>query len=192
MKTLSRTFFRRPPEQVAPDLLGKLLVRELGGQLLIGRIVETEAYLAEDDDAAHASRGKTAANSSLFLDGGHAYVHRIHTYYCLDAVCQTQNAGGSVLIRALEPIQGIEAMKKLRNKQGLMDLTTGPGKLCMAFGIDKSLDGIDLTRNDSPLRICDANSSGKFAVEISRRIGISKSTEFELRYALSESKFVSR
>ena len=192
MNTLDRSFFQREPEIVAKELLGKLIVREIDGELLAGRVVETEAYLAENDGAAHASRGKTKSNASLFLDGGHAYVHKIHAYHCLDAVCQTENVGGSVLIRALEPLKGIEKMKELRGKENLKDLTTGPGKICSSFAIDKRLDGIDLTSNISPLRVSLIESGDTLEIDTSTRIGIAKDDHYELRFTLSGNKFLSK
>jgi DNA-3-methyladenine glycosylase len=192
MNTLNRSFFQREPKIVAKDLLGKLIVRKIGEELLVGKIVETEAYLAEGDGAAHASKGKTKANASLFLDGGHAYVHKIHAYHCLDTVCQVENIGGSVLIRALEPIKGIQKMKKLRGKDNLRDLTTGPGKICLSFAIDKQLDGIDLTSDLSPLRVCSAEPGDKLEIDTSTRIGISKDAHYELRFTISDNAFLSR
>ena len=192
MTLLKKYFYQRDPVIVAKDLLGKLLVRKIGPNLLIGKIVETEAYLAYNDLASHSVRGKTKATSSLYLAGGHAYIHRIHKYHCFDVVCGAENSGGSVLIRALEPIEGIEIMKSFRNQDNLNKLSNGPGKLCSALNINKSLDGIDLTRATSELHICESNDSHIIDVSSSTRIGISKATELELRFYITDSVYTSR
>jgi DNA-3-methyladenine glycosylase len=196
MRILSRAFFQRPPQVVAPDLLGKVLVRRIEGETISGVIVETEAYLAENDAAAHAARGKTLATQSLYLDGGHAYIHRIHMQYCVDAVCQTGGVAGSVLIRALQPLIGIESMQRARGKQALTDLTSGPGKLCQALQIDKQLDGVDLTDPESSISIWefmpDEFKDSISEVAVSGRVGITKDTHHQLRFYIRGSKYLSR
>lgn len=192
MKILKRGFYLRDPKIVAEELLGMLLIREISNnKKLSGIIVETEAYLAKDDLAAHSNRGITNANKSIFLDGGHSYVHSIHAYHCLDIVCQSEGNGGSVLIRALEPVDGIDVMKKNRNRQEIKDLTSGPGKLCISLDINKELDGVDLTDTDTQLQIYDTGDK-KFNTLKSIRIGISKSKEFEFRFYIEGNQFVSR
>lgn len=198
MQILTRAFFQRSPEIVAPELLGKILVRRLpDGEQLSGVIVETEAYLAENDAAAHAARGKTLATQSLYLDGGHAYIHRIHMQHCLDAVCQTEGVAGSVLILALQPLSGIEQMQRVRGKLALTDLTSGPGKLCQALQIDKSLDGIDLTDQESPISIWEFTPdepeySQVLEVVVSGRVGITKDTDHQLRFQIKANPYASR
>ena len=191
MKVLTRAFYSRSPLDVAPELLGKILVRRLNGQTLSGRIVETEAYLAADDAAAHSAKGRTKSNASLFLPAGHAYVHTIHMQHCLDVVTETIDVPGSVLIRAIEPISGIEQMQKLRGKEHLRDLTSGPGKLCQSLAITRELDGIDITEGDSPIMIVD---DGSALSEITRsgRIGISKATEYDYRFYIAGNPFISK
>ncbi|MDQ5981898.1 MAG: DNA-3-methyladenine glycosylase [Patescibacteria group bacterium] len=117
MKLLSRDFFLRNPLIVAPELLGKILTRKFNGIIISGRIVEVEAYLPSGDEAAHGFKGLTKRNLSLFKEGGHAYIHQIHKQNCFDIVAEKANIPAGILIRALEPLQGIDLMKKFRDKE---------------------------------------------------------------------------
>src|ERR1700716_356847 len=141
-RPLSRDFFARDPRRAARDLLGKVLVRNLGdekpagkGSLLAGRIVEVEAYLGENDPAAHAAAGNTLRNSVLFGPPGHAYVYFIYgNHYCLNVSCEREGKAGCVLFRALEPLSGLEEMSRARgmvmpSPRDLPKLTSGPGRL---------------------------------------------------------------
>ncbi len=142
---LPRAFYARSAVEVAPDLLGKVLVREIEGRRLTGRIVEVEAYLGSEDAASHAFRGPTPRNRSMFGPPGHAYVYLIYgMHHCLNIVTGPEGDGQAVLIRALEPLEGIEIMRARRGGVPDRRLTNGPGKLCQALGIDKRLDGHDL------------------------------------------------
>jgi DNA-3-methyladenine glycosylase len=143
---LTRDFFDRPTLDVARDLLGKTLVRRLGGRTLSGMIVETEAYIGPEDLACHASKGKTARTATMFGPAGVAYVYMIYGFYfCLNAVTETEGYPAAVLIRAVEPLENIAVMRKLRkNPARDIDIASGPGKLCMAMSIDKSLNGAEL------------------------------------------------
>lgn len=144
-RVLDQSFFLRSPILVAPDLLGMLLVREIGGVRLAGRIVEVEAYMGEEDAASHAYRGRTARNQAMFGPAGHAYVYLIYgVHHCLNVVCGAEGVARAVLIRALEPVQGFEVMQALRGKTDARDWCSGPGKLCQALHIDRALDGHDL------------------------------------------------
>ena len=150
IQPLDRTFFRRNPRRVARDLLGKILVRE-GEFHLAARIVEVEAYLGENDPAAHAAAGNTARNSILFGPPGYAYVYFIYgNHYCLNVSCEREGKAGSVLFRALEPLLGLEEMARARgitlsSPRDLPPLTSGPGRLAQAFGITRVRDhGRDL------------------------------------------------
>jgi DNA-3-methyladenine glycosylase len=191
MKQLPRTFFARDAITVARDLLGKVLQHNQNGDVISGRIVEVESYLGEIDAAAHAFKGKTKRNQSLYLDAGHAYVHSIHMQNCLDIVVATAGVPASVLIRALEPITGLEQMQVNRNKENLRDLTSGPGKLCQALGIDKSLDGVDICIPDAVLKVLDDGYKVPQIVQ-SKRVGISKASEHEYRYYIADSIYVSK
>jgi DNA-3-methyladenine glycosylase len=195
---LHRAFFARNPRRVARELLGKVLVRKDENQFLVARVVEIEAYLGENDPAAHAAAGNTPRTSVLFGPPGHAYVYFIYgNHYCLNVSCERDGKAGSVLFRALEPLLGIEQMAVARGlaPQGLSDLrnlTSGPGRLAQAFGITRTRDnGGDLTSPRSGLWIGeDGFRVGK--VEVTPRIGISKAADQPLRYTLSGNAFVSR
>jgi DNA-3-methyladenine glycosylase len=143
---LGHEFYRRPTLVVAEGLLGKVLVRRLRGRNLAGKIVETEAYVGPHDLACHASKGRTTRTSIMFQGGGCAYVYMIYGfYYCLNAVTEAEDYPAAVLIRALEPLDHIPVMKRLRkNPEQSTNIASGPGKVCMAMGIDKALNGADL------------------------------------------------
>lgn len=190
MKTLDKAFYNRSAEVVATKLLGKILTRSLDNSIISGRIVEVEAYLPFIDEAAHSFKGKTKRNLSLFKSAGHAYIHSIHTQNCLDVVTDKLEIPGSVLIRAIEPLDGIEKMKEFRNKENLLDLTSGPGKLTKALNITKELNGIDLT-NSKELWILDDGFIVKDIVS-GARIGISKARHKQLRFYIKGNDFVSR
>src|SRR4051812_9960474 len=173
-------FYARDPRQVGPKLLGKVLVRRHGKRLRAGRIVEVEAYLGMDDGAAHAAAGKTKRNDVLFGPPGHAYVYFIYGFhYCLNVSCEPEGQAGSVLIRALEPLVGVEEMYAARDMERvhgrvteLRKLTSGPGRLAEAMSITRERDnGKDMTSRKSDLEIVDDG----FVVEklgVTKRIGI--------------------
>lgn len=192
-KILSRNFYDRGPEIVAKDLLGKYLIRVIRGKFLIGKIVETEAYLPFDDPAAHSFKGKNEGNKSTFGPPGYAYIHSSRHHTLLDIVNLSINIPGSVLLRALEPIEGITEMKKNRNSENLFNLTSGPAKLCQALNITKQEDGIDVTEVNSNLFIArDIYEKGEVLYLKSPRIGISKAKELLLRYFIKNNPFVSK
>jgi len=176
-------------EELARYLIGKLLVSELGGRRTSGRIVEVEAYLT-GDPASHAYRGKTIRNAAMFLQRGHAYVYRIYgTSWCLNVSSEEDGVGEAVLIRALEPHGGIAIMRARRPGIADRDLLRGPGRLCAALGIDKSVDGIDLCARGSPLRLFDDGERPRIGV--SRRIGLTKAAELDLRFYARGSSWLS-
>lgn len=145
MNILDRKFYRRHTLHVARALLGKKLVRRINGLDLAGMIVETEAYCGKEDSACHAHRGKTLRNAVMFGKPGHAYIYFTYgMHYMLNLVTEEAGNPCAVLIRAIVPLSGVEEMETRRKKKG-SDLTNGPAKLCQAFGIDKSLNGWDLT-----------------------------------------------
>jgi len=174
---------------LARYLIGKVLVRELPEGVASGRIVETEAYVV-GDAAGHAFRGMTQRNRSLFLEPGHAYVYLAYGIsYMLNVSSETLGVGAGVLIRALEPLEGIPIMRLHRPVERLRDLLRGPGRLTAALKIDRHLDGIDLCR-EGPLWLgCDHHESGEVAQSI--RIGISRDADRLLRLYLRDSPFVS-
>src|SRR6185312_3836337 len=195
LRVLSRNFYNRDPRSVGPDLLGKILVRRDGRKLLTGRIVEVEAYLGAEDAAAHASIGKTARNAVLFGPPGFAYVYFIYgSHYCLNVSCFPDGIPGGILFRAVEPIQGMDAMFKLRGiieSSDLRRLTRGPGRLAAAFGITRERDnGKDLTSSRSDIYIADDGEPPP-EVLITKRIGITKAADMPLRYIVPGNKFVS-
>jgi DNA-3-methyladenine glycosylase len=190
IRPLDREFFARSPRRVARDLLGKILVRD-GKPRRTARIVEVEAYLGQNDPAAHAAAGNTARTSVLFGPPGHAYVYFIYgNHYCLNVSCEREGKAGSVLFRALEPLEGIEEMARargiaLRGSQDLPKLTSGPGRLAEAFSITRVRDnGCDLTSPASGLWIGEDGSRAK-RIQITPRIGISKAADHSLRYILA-------
>ena len=195
---LKRTFFNRDPRRVARELLGKLLVRREGRKLLVGRIVELEVYLGENDPAAHAAVGLTERNRVLFGPPGFAYVYFIYgNHYCLNVSCMPEGKAGSVLFRALEPIAGIPEMQQARGleaKPGARTqrlLTSGPGRLAEAFGITRTRDnGKDLTSAESDLIIA-ADGYRPQKILATARIGITKAADMPLRLFIAGNDFVS-
>jgi DNA-3-methyladenine glycosylase len=190
-------FFNRDPRRVARALLGKLLLRKTPSGILAGRIVETEAYLGQGDEAAHAVAGRTARNSVLFGPPGHAYVYFIYgNHYCMNVSCLPDGVAGGVLFRALEPVAGIKQMAKARGieqakESDLKKLSSGPGRLSEALQITRDRDnGKSLVSARSDLRIVDDGYRVR-RVAITPRIGITKSAEQPLRYLIAGNPFVS-
>jgi DNA-3-methyladenine glycosylase len=196
-RPLPPAFYRRPAEVVARELLGRYLVRDLDGERLVLRLVETEAYLGGPDRASHAWGGRrTARNESLYLPGGHAYVYFIYgMHFCLNAVTGEAEVGSAVLLRAGEPIAGAERMRALRGIARLPrpgDLAGGPGKLCRALAIDRGFDGVLLDRG--ALRIT-AGEPAPGEIAAGPRIGVDYAGEaaaWPLRFALRGNRHVSR
>jgi len=194
---LPRSFYDRDPRRVSRDILGKILVRREARQLLAARIVEVEAYLGRDDPAAHSAFGRTPRNSVLFGPPGHVYVYFIYgNHYCLNISCLPDGVPGGILIRALEPLQGIEAMAQARgvsinNRKNLRLLTSGPGRLAQAFGITRLRDNDkDLTNKRSGLYVAEDNfRPGRILV--TPRIGIRKAADRPLRYIIAHNPYVS-
>lgn len=142
MQALPRRFFARPTLRVARELLGTIIARRTRGRLLRGIVVETEAYIGERDLACHASRGRTARAEILYGVPGTLYVYLIYgRYWCLNIVTERKNFPAAVLVRALQPLQGADLMSRRRRTPDLINLTSGPGKLCQAFGITGSWNG---------------------------------------------------
>ncbi|HTV97626.1 MAG TPA: DNA-3-methyladenine glycosylase [Steroidobacteraceae bacterium] len=188
-RLLTRAELPRDTIALARFLLGKIVVRRLEGGLATGRIVETEAYL-DGDPACHAYRGMTPRNRSLFLDVGHAYVYRCYgTCWMLNVSSEAPGTGAGVLLRALEPLRGIEHMRRARARASVKDLARGPGRLAEALRIDRSLDGIDLLRRGDLWIGSDGARTG--AVGESVRIGLTKGAEARLRYYIAGSGFLS-
>ena len=188
---LARSFYDRDPISVARSLLGMQLVRASREGIVSGQIVEVEAYLAENDPACHAARGPTRSNQSIFGPAGHAYVYPIHSRHCVNAVTEPANRGSAVLIRAVEPLKGIELMRNRRRADNQRDLTRGPARLCEAFDIDRSLDGWDLTTG-SRLWITAGDPPAGGETGTSRRVGVTSAKDLELRFFVAGNPCVSR
>jgi DNA-3-methyladenine glycosylase len=197
-RPLPQSFYRRPAETVARDLLGRYLVRELDGERLVLRLVETEAYLGAPDRASHAWDGRrTPRNESLYLAGGHAYVYMIYgLHFCLNAVTGEAGVGSAVLLRAGEPVAGEERMRENRGwarvpKAG--DLAGGPGKLCQALAVGRELDGVRLDR--PPLSITWGEAVDEAEIVASPRIGVDYAGEaalWPLRFSVRGHRHVSK
>ncbi len=189
-RVLPVSFYARPAELVATSLLGQILVKATTAGVCAGRIVETEAYLACGDEGCHAARGKTPRNSVMWEAPGTAYVYVIHTHCCINAVTGALNFPEAVLIRALEPLLGIELMQQRRNRQRLEDLTSGPGKLTQALGIGRD---DNRSRLDWPpvYIAADVAHQGR-PVTVATRIGLAegRGDDLMLRYYHSDSKCV--
>lgn len=191
-RSMARTFFEATPEEVAPRLLGKLLVHRSADGILAGRIVEVEAYLGPHhgtpDPAAHSYRGPTPRNQVMFGPAGHAYLYFIYgRYYCMNVTCERVGQAGAILMRALEPVAGIDRMIRNRGlKIGARpcDLTGGPGRLCLALDLTRPAhNGLDLLDRHSPLQLRDDGFEiGE--VVITPRIGIRHAADLPLRFAL--------
>ena len=197
IRPLDRVFYARDPRRVARQLLGKVLVRQGGGAQLTARIVEVEAYLGEDDPAAHSAAGRTARNAVLFGPPGYAYVYFIYgNHYCLNVSCEPEGRAGGVLFRGVEPLTGIALMAKargieLRGEKDWPRLTRGPGRLSQAFGVTRVRDnGEDLTSTSSSLWIGDDGYAAR-GIVTSPRIGITKAAEHPYRYYIRQNRFVS-
>jgi DNA-3-methyladenine glycosylase len=191
-KRVTPDFFKGTTEEVAKKLLGKILVRVIGVKILSGKIVETEAYLDENDLASHSAVGMTERNKVMFGEAGLAYVYFTYgMHYCFNVVTGEVGKGSAVLIRSLEPIDGIDLMKKFRQKDDVHILTNGPAKLCQALKIDKKLNGVDL-KTSNEIFIAEPDKNEKFEVVITKRIGIEKSKDLLLRFYIKENKYVSR
>ena len=185
---LKRGFYARPASEVARDLLGKVLTH---GETA-GIIVETEAYLGGDDLASHSARGVTNRTRVIFGPPGHAYVYFIYGMYeCLNIVAEPEGSPGCVLIRALEPIAGLDIMRARRpSARRVEDVTSGPGKLTLALGITRAENGADLTRGSLTVR--QSAERRAIRIETTPRIGIRHCAEWPLRFLIADNPFVSR
>ncbi|MGC8595672.1 MAG: DNA-3-methyladenine glycosylase [Candidatus Kryptoniota bacterium] len=188
---LSREFFQRPTLKVAHDILGKILARVIGRRVIAGRIVEVEAYRG-NDPASHAYRGKTRRNSPMFDEGGTIYVYFTYgMHYCFNIVTEEAGSPAALLIRAVEPLCGIDIMKKNRKTTELYNLTNGPAKLCQALNIERGLSGRKL--NDGKLYVLDDGFKvSRNLIQRSGRIGIKAGTDLLWRFYLKGNRFVSK
>ena len=189
VRRLSRASLPSDTVELARYLIGKTIVRKSGRNRISGRIVETEAY-PPGDRSGHAYRGRTARNQSLFLRRGIAYVYFIYgTSYMLNVAAEEPGVGAGVLLRAIEPLEGIDIMKRLRNTDKLIDLARGPGRLAAALNIDRRLDGVDLCA-DGPLWLGTAVREPT-RISTTVRIGIRREMHRPLRFFEAGNAFVS-
>lgn len=196
MRKIKKNFYNRNTIKVAQEILGKFLVRKIGKKIIAGKIVETEAYVGPSDLASHASRGKTARTAPMFGPPGHAYVYLVYGLnYCFNIVTEKENYPAAVLIRAIEPTDGIDLIKKFRKNQKIIfNLTNGPGKLCQALKIDKSLNNSDISKNilwveDRGLKIKPSE------IVAAKRIGVDYAGQYKnkpWRFYLRGNPFVSK
>lgn len=188
---LPESFYDRPTPAVARELIGAALLRRVGDVWVGGWIVETEAYLAERDPASHSARGQTPSNAAMFARPGTLYVYPIHAKYCCNAVTESAGRGAAVLIRALEPVWGIERMMAARGHRDLKRLTRGPAMLCQALQIDRGDNGRFLVQ-DSDLSIFRQSEIKPRRLAATQRIGISKAQHRKLRFVDQDSPHLSR
>jgi len=192
MDILAPSFYQRPTLVVARELLGKIFIRRIGSRLLSGRIVEVEAYHEQGDESSHTFSGRRARNDVMFRAGGHLYVYFTYgMHFCMNAVTELENVGSGVLIRAMEPLEGIDVMR--RNRGGSRpdrELTNGPAKLCQAFAIGREENGLPL--NGKRVGIHDAPCLGDEEILVTGRIGITRSRELPWRFLLASSGWTSR
>lgn len=182
-------FLTRPAYEVAPDLLGCIIERRVDGRVLRGKIVETEAY-DQTDAASHSYRGETPRTQVMFGSPGYLYVYFTYgMHYCCNVVVGEVGHGAAVLIRAIEPLEGIDFMERRRNRTGT-DLTNGPAKLCQALAIGKEQNGVDLSNGE--VRLIIAENSSASEIVATTRIGITRDTDIPWRFYVKDSLFVSR
>jgi len=194
---LNREFYTRNLLIVARELLGKIIVKRSGGKILSGKIVEVEAYHGDYDQASHAFRGKTKRNEVMFNEGGCLYVYFTYgAHFCANIVVGKKGKGIAVLIRAIEPVEGIDVMIKNRFGREIIQykekysLTNGPGKLCQALGINTTHNGTDLTGNE--IFILDQPKLKGKEIGVGKRIGITRSVDLQWRFFIKDNSFVSR
>jgi DNA-3-methyladenine glycosylase len=189
VRRLRRAELPRDTATLARYLIGKILVHERPRERIAGRIVETEAYVV-GDAAAHAFRGRTQRNNSLFLERGHAYVYFVYgCWFAINVSGESPGVGAGVLLRALEPLEGLKSMQRHRGTQRLLDLARGPGRLATAMDVDRRFDGVDLCAA-GPLWL-GAARRGPGAIGESVRIGISREVDRKLRFFERDNAFVS-
>ncbi len=190
-RRLPRAFFERAATEVAPDLLGRVLVRvEPGGDRLAGRIVEVEAYEA-DDPASHSFRGRTARNRVMFGPAGHLYVYFTYgMHFCSNVVTGREGEGSAVLVRAVEPLEGLRTMALRRGTTDPHRLCAGPARLTEAFGITREQDGADLVRGREVF-LLEGEATPRARIVRTTRVGVSVATRRRWRFVVRDDPFVS-
>ncbi|MGI6678663.1 MAG: DNA-3-methyladenine glycosylase [Dehalobacterium sp.] len=188
---LEKDFFYRETPLVAQDLLGKILATQIDDTIVSGIVVETEAYLGQNDPGSHSNRGKTKRNSVMFGPAGYSYIYQIYgVHFCYNVTTDKDNVPAAVLIRALEPLTGIDIIRKNRKRESRKDLCSGPAKLVQALGITKSMNGTSAV--DGPVRFFDKQSTVPFNIIQTTRIGLTQGADLKLRYYIENNPYVSR
>jgi DNA-3-methyladenine glycosylase len=190
--TLATSFYARPTVEVARRLLGHLLVSDIGGRRTVGRIVETEAYVGPHDPACHAyGHRRTARTEPLYGPPGTAYVYFTYgMHWCLNAVTERRDYPAAVLIRALEPLEGIPAMRRRRGRVAERELCAGPARLCEALGINGDQNGVSLVQG--PVLRVVRDPGRRPTIRVTPRVGITQATDWPLRFVLADSPWASR
>jgi len=191
MRVLPQSFYELDTSEVARALLGKILVNRDREGLTSGKIVETEAYYGGDDPASRASRGRTKMNEMMWGPAGKAFIYMVHAQWLFNVTAKREGVPGAVLIRALEPLEGIELMKKRRGADFGRKLTSGPGRLTRAMAITRAHHGLDLTDPKGELIIVEGEPQN-FSIGSSHRIGVSSDLGRRLRFYIEGNPFVSR
>ena len=196
-KKLSKDFYKHGVTIVAKNLLGKILVKNDKKYPLAGKIIETEAYHGDFDKAAHSFKGRTKRTEVMFKEGGYLYVYFTYgKHFCCNVVTGKEGKGTAVLIRAVEPLANVDKMiknrygRKLKNEKEILNLTSGPGKVCKSFKIDKSYSGTDLL--GEKIFILDSKRVKEQDIGMSKRIGISRSVDLPWRFFIKDNPFLSR
>ncbi|SFM19594.1 DNA-3-methyladenine glycosylase [Pelosinus propionicus] len=195
MKKLERRFYERPTLEVARDLLGKYMIHETNDGRTVGKIVEVEAYVGSIDAACHAYNNKcTNRTKIMFGEGGHAYVYLIYgMHYCMNIVTNQETYPEAVLIRALEPVEGLQIMKRRRKTESVLNLCSGPGKLCQAMGITKLQNEIDLCGGRMFLLQGETIMSNNIGTTPRINIDYAKEArDYPWRFIVKDSPFVSK
>lgn len=187
---IPKEYYMKKPEVVARDLLGKLIVRILNGEKLEGIVVETEAYHGQMDPASRAFHGRKKYNTAMWGEPGRLFIYNVHKYWMLNVVAHDLGDVGAVLFRAIEPVKGIKTMMSLRSVENKNELTNGPGKLSLALGISKELNGYPTSEIDNPVQIHNAPCTTEYCT--SHRIGVNRDLPEELRFYIKDNIFVSR
>ena len=196
-KKLKKSFYQRELLIIARELLGKVLVKSSIKEILAGKIVEVEAYHGDIDEAAHSYGGITKRNEIMFEAGGYLYVYFTYgAHHCCNVVTGKKDQGTAILIRAVETVIGLERMsknrfgRKLKSDKEIFNLTSGPGKVCQAFGIDRTHSGTDLTGKE--IFILDSEKIKSKEIGISKRIGITRSVDLPWRFFIKDNPYLSR
>ncbi len=192
-KPLPRKFYLLDSVTVSKMLLGKIIVRKIGKRILRAKIVETEAYIGESDPASHAYQKITERNKVMYDIGGLAYVYFIYgNYFCFNVVSERKGIGNATLIRAAEPLEGINTMRKLRGMvKNDFELTNGPAKLCLALNINKKLYGSDLT-SEEDIFISKPALKDNFEIVTTKRIGLNVGVDSPYRFFIKDNPFVTK